>query len=1282
MNNTQFLLKGLSSGELQQLAFELLPRISKKYKGIIHSGAVEGTFKTRKGTPDQWREKPDGGFIYIQVTTDSTKRKVLTDLEKSIKSLGKIKKMAQSEHVAFINFEPFPEEIEKCKKLCQQKGIGFDLFNNSRIAKYLDEPQNHDLRFKYLNIPPDISIFMTIDRFKERLERQSRKLPFSTAFVGREKEIQDIISLIQAGTRVIVIHGNPGVGKTRFCLELSKEIKKLENFQEYEIRFVRDINESLLSAIRSELDPRQKYIIVADDANRLGHLEGLSEILLDPYWAEGSLLIISTRSYHIKQVLKKLRNRFEDVRRLEIKRLSNADIDKILQNPPFSLQNREFRKKAVSMAEGNPRMAAIIAEVLKAKGFIANISFYERFKEYFEGVFSELQFYLEKDKKDKALLAIIAALRIINPSNERIVKKIISLIDFKNEWEFRESISRLSEYEILERWPSGKIVKIFDDSVSEYIVFRYFFDDKTKFLDFKKFIIEPFGEEFANHIFENLVTLTLNGYKSEELKRILNQLLKQSYDVLLGLSEEKERIKYLGWMEKFVYCVPEESFKIIYEYTKKKNLQNIPINEANLIIKIAQHALYIKGQNLLLPVTRLLREYALAQGKRSESLRKNACDALIKIFRYLPPIPKDDKHVYWIYTPQEILVNEVEKWIFNNPNEIEIQLIVNLLSQLCRHYFEIHETDYIDRNKFIMSVGLLHLSDKLKNIRKKVFSLLTHLYLMPSISQKLKIKIIDAFDSALFPWIPFGVTPSKELMEFDAKILLSCFEKLCAKETQFLLLDKLWKRLKRVEGILSDSRATVLRKSLETAELQKFQKFIETYWEEKQDLEWEAKEKEKERFAIELVSRVDQVNLKDFIADLSRIQRHASLENSHLLMMGQVFYHLGRLKPIVGELAIKEISRAKHPLFPYLHNLLMGISSTDVEQKRKIAREWLITGEIEKLRVIAASYAWKTHPYPAKEDIKIINALLSFQDEIIDEHLVNALQNFQDINADWVAKQLLVIAKRATPRIYSNLLIWIKPSGKPSDFHYQIYKTHPEIFKEIIFASVRFPKLSEAKLSHLINCLKYLSIQNLDVLLEYFLRQLNWYLKCQKERNYGYEVFPLYSFKLNFVRQHEQYREFLIKLLKICQKGSTYFYPCLDLLKSILEYEDSDDKGLKKLDNITFEVFLEWINGSEVQLKTIISILREIHPWQSWFELVRHIVKRTSDSDVWESLYSAFYFGDYKHRLKMIRQQRRENDSFEMHQFLNGAEKKLQEMIEREKERESEETELKRIYVN
>ena len=1282
MNNTQFLLKGLSSGELQQLAFELLPRISKKYRRIIHSGAVEGTFKTRKGTPDQWCEKPDGGFIYIEVTTDSTRGKVLSDLKKSIESLEKIKKMAQSEYVAFINFEPSPEEIHECKRLCQQKGIGFDLFNNSRIAKYLDEPQNHDLRFKYLNIPPDISIFMTIDRFKERLERQSRNLPFSTAFVGREKEIQDIISLIQAGTRVIVIYGNPGVGKTRFCLELSKEIKKLENFQEYEIRFVRDTDESLLSAIHSELDPRQKYIIVADDANRLGHLDDLSEILLHPHWAEGSLLIISTRSYHIEQVLKKLRSRFEDVKRLEIKRLSNADIDKILQNPPFSLENRKFREKAVLMAEGNPRMAAIIAEVLKTKGFIANISFYERFKEYFEGVFSELQFYLERDKKDKALLAIIAALRIINPSNERIVKKIISLIGFKNEWEFRESISRLSEYEILERWPSGKIVKIFDDSVSEYIVFRYFFDDKTKFLDFKKFIIEPFGEEFANHIFENLVTLTLNGYKSEELKRVLNQLLKQSYDVLLGLSKEKERIKYLGWMEKFVYCVPEESFKIIYKYTKEKGLQNIPINEANLIIEIAQRALYVKGQNLLLPVTRLLREYALAQGKRSESLRKNACDALIKIFRYLPPIPKDNKHVYWIYTPQEILVNEVEKWIFNNPNEIEIQLMVNLLSQLCRHYFEIHETDYIDRNKFIMSAGPLHLSDKLKNIRKKVFSLLTHLYSMPSISQKLKIKIIDAFDSALSPWIPFGATPSKELMEFDAKILLSCFEKLCAKETQFLLLDKLWKRLKRVEGILSDSRVTVLRKSLETAELQKFQKFTETYWKEKRDLEWEAKEKEKERFAIELVSRVDQVNLEDFIADLSRIQRHASLENSHLLMMGRVFYHLGRLRPIVGELAVKEISRAEHPLFPYLHNLLMGISRTDVEQKRKIAKEWLITGEIEKLRIIAASYAWKTHPYPAKEDIKIIDALLSSQDEIIDEHLVNALQNFQDINADWVAKQLLVIAKRATPRIYSNLLMWIEPSEKPSDFHYQIYKTHPEIFKEIIFASVRFPKLSEGKLSHLINCLKYLSIQNLDVLLEYFLRRLDWCSKCQKERNYGYEVFPLYSFKLNFVKQHEQYREFLIKLLKVCQEGRAYFHLCLNFLKRILEYEEFDNKGPKELDNITFEVFLEWVNGSEAQFKTIILILKEIHPWQSWFKLVRHIVKRTSDSDVWESLYSAFYFGDYKYYLEMIRQQRRENNSFEMHQFLNGAEKKLQEMIEREEERESEETELKRIYVN
>ncbi len=71
MDDTEYKLKGLNAGEFQRLAFELLPRVNDEWNSLIHSGAVEGTNITRKGTPDMWMRARNGRLVYVQVTTDA-----------------------------------------------------------------------------------------------------------------------------------------------------------------------------------------------------------------------------------------------------------------------------------------------------------------------------------------------------------------------------------------------------------------------------------------------------------------------------------------------------------------------------------------------------------------------------------------------------------------------------------------------------------------------------------------------------------------------------------------------------------------------------------------------------------------------------------------------------------------------------------------------------------------------------------------------------------------------------------------------------------------------------------------------------------------------------------------------------------------------------------------------------------------------------------------------------------------------------------------------------------
>ncbi|MCM3412365.1 hypothetical protein [Metabacillus litoralis] len=151
-SQTEIMVRQLSSGELQRLAVELLPRLYKDWETVHQSGTVEGTLKTRKGTPDAWCERLDDSYVYIQATGDPQKGKILEDLKKSIKKLVTIDANESALCVAFLNFDPQTEEINECKKLAKKHNCFFEYYSNSEVSKLLDADHN-DLRYKYLKIP-------------------------------------------------------------------------------------------------------------------------------------------------------------------------------------------------------------------------------------------------------------------------------------------------------------------------------------------------------------------------------------------------------------------------------------------------------------------------------------------------------------------------------------------------------------------------------------------------------------------------------------------------------------------------------------------------------------------------------------------------------------------------------------------------------------------------------------------------------------------------------------------------------------------------------------------------------------------------------------------------------------------------------------------------------------------------------------------------------------------------------------------------------------------------
>ena len=59
------------------------------------------------------------------------------------------------------------------------------------------------------------------------------RLPASlTSFVGREREMDEILALLTSGTRLLTLTGAEGVGKTRLALEAAGRLERSAAFAE------------------------------------------------------------------------------------------------------------------------------------------------------------------------------------------------------------------------------------------------------------------------------------------------------------------------------------------------------------------------------------------------------------------------------------------------------------------------------------------------------------------------------------------------------------------------------------------------------------------------------------------------------------------------------------------------------------------------------------------------------------------------------------------------------------------------------------------------------------------------------------------------------------------------------------------------------------------------------------------------------------------------------------------------------------------------------------------
>jgi hypothetical protein len=207
----------------QELCDCYLKLRNQNYLAFSRTGRVAGKQKTKQGTPDSFFLLPNGRYLYVEVTTNTTDKNKLEndilacfDQKKSKVSIDKIEEI-----VLCFNWDIDQKEIIKLDDLVKKHNpntrASYLMLGDLAIELFFN---HRNLAHEYLGLPLDTGQIVSIEKFIEEYGRASKGIatPLNNPFLHREKELQELKQTIFQSD-IIILTGAPGIGKTKLALE-------------------------------------------------------------------------------------------------------------------------------------------------------------------------------------------------------------------------------------------------------------------------------------------------------------------------------------------------------------------------------------------------------------------------------------------------------------------------------------------------------------------------------------------------------------------------------------------------------------------------------------------------------------------------------------------------------------------------------------------------------------------------------------------------------------------------------------------------------------------------------------------------------------------------------------------------------------------------------------------------------------------------------------------------------------------------------------------------------
>lgn len=539
----------------------------KGYKNVYSLGMHTGTDKTAKGNPDTYFLTAENKYVFVMYTTQKTDflKKAIEDIDKCFDSQ---KTGVSAKDIAEIIYchtydRLGPGNDQYLRRYCEEHGtvltlIGLDQLGNDIFREC------PILARDFLGISIDSGQILPLDVFVAKHDANKTSAPLGTEFLLREKELEKAKSALR-GNDVLLIAGPAGVGKTRFALELCRQLAE-ENG--YTVFVIKNNNLQMYEDLVSAIEEGKNYLVLVDDANELSGLHHVLEYL--PKAAIGSRhiskLILTVRDYARKQVMQSVME-FIQPETIKISTFNDEDIRKLMETC-YGITNRVYTDRIAVIAEGNARLAMLAGKLAADSESLAAIR--DASGLYHNYYSKQLNALVESDTgvSSAGIIAFVQAIHLKHLEKLAPIFKVagISSSDFKSD------LKLLHRAEIVDLC-NDEAARISDQSFSNFLIEYVFIEEKIIPLST---MIETCFQMNKSRTIE-ACNILLSVFSDQGIREYVETQINIVWDDL-----ESDAEKFLPFFKAFHMVRPTQTLLLLQEYIEQETYHPFDVSTLQL----------------------------------------------------------------------------------------------------------------------------------------------------------------------------------------------------------------------------------------------------------------------------------------------------------------------------------------------------------------------------------------------------------------------------------------------------------------------------------------------------------------------------------------------------------------------------------------------------------------------------------------------------------------------------------------------------------------------------